>query len=557
MLTLAIREKDGQERQLTFDKTEVTIGRATGSDIVLPRSNISKRHARLVDQLGEIVVVDQRSTNGTYINGRRITAPHILKPDDKIYIGDFVIRIAEAADAPVTTTFTADAESSSPRLQRRPTLAATPPVQLTTPPAASPPPVQPRPEAPAPPPIRPPRPPVFSESVDSAPPMQPMDDREEPTRALDPLAAFGELPTPAELPDDTPIPAPVESSDAELRTRELLDSKTPIDAVLPPETAAELDDAFGDESAFGTLDEPSELVASPDAPALDLDAASPAELVTRGDIQAVYVHGLQALTALTDSGERLQLKPLSSEAALQEAWSALAPNSAAPADQSLVTLPGIAGGQVRGLRATGGLNFVWRRLAEPSASLAGLVAENLISQEIADAVTAALRSGAKIALLGPAAFERSAIASAIAAEIAAPGRIVRVGDGSQVATADPQTVALADEAIQADQVAALEPDLIVFERLIQDSLIPWLDLSLSRTCPMLTLLPETAADRALERLAMRLSLAQGGASPRTGAAWTAAAFDLVIALEADDKLGWTIRRSLNTTDIRQALAVLS
>ncbi len=99
MLILSIRDKNGEERRLQFDKEEVTIGRTQGSDIVLPRNNISKRHARLVDKDDKIVVVDLRSTNGTYVNGRRITAPEILTSEDKVYIGDFVLKVMTEVEA--------------------------------------------------------------------------------------------------------------------------------------------------------------------------------------------------------------------------------------------------------------------------------------------------------------------------------------------------------------------------------------------------------------------------------------------------------------------------
>jgi pilus assembly protein CpaF len=99
MLAISIRDKNGEERLHVFEKEEVTIGRTAGSDIVLPRNNISKRHARLVDKDHKVVIVDLRSTNGTYLNGRRITAPEILGQDDKIYIGDFVVRLVDAEQA--------------------------------------------------------------------------------------------------------------------------------------------------------------------------------------------------------------------------------------------------------------------------------------------------------------------------------------------------------------------------------------------------------------------------------------------------------------------------
>ena len=98
MLTVTIREKDGGERRLVFNQEEVTLGRSDGCDIVLPKNNISKRHARFVDKEERVVLVDLRSTNGTYVNGRRITAPEVLNTSDKVYIGDFVLLVDVGAE---------------------------------------------------------------------------------------------------------------------------------------------------------------------------------------------------------------------------------------------------------------------------------------------------------------------------------------------------------------------------------------------------------------------------------------------------------------------------
>ena len=123
MLALTIREKNGEERQLIMDQEDVTIGRAATCEIVLPRNNISKRHARLVDKHDKVVVVDLRSTNGTYVNGRRITAPELLTLEDKVYIGDFVIRLTRPSEQHpsqrITGAFMADPAISSPDLEPR------------------------------------------------------------------------------------------------------------------------------------------------------------------------------------------------------------------------------------------------------------------------------------------------------------------------------------------------------------------------------------------------------------------------------------------------------
>jgi predicted component of type VI protein secretion system len=88
---VVIHEKGGQPRRQEFSRSEVTIGRVQGNDIVLPKQNVSKRHSRIVLKNGKFVITDLKSTNGTYVNGRKISTPAVIKETDKIYIGDFVL----------------------------------------------------------------------------------------------------------------------------------------------------------------------------------------------------------------------------------------------------------------------------------------------------------------------------------------------------------------------------------------------------------------------------------------------------------------------------------
>src|SRR5438874_10684120 len=101
MLTLIVTEKGGTPKRMEFDKDEVTVGRVPGNDIVLPKGNVSKRHSQVFRREGRFFVADLKSTNGTYLNGRRITTPSVIRPGDKIYVGDFVVIVdtGEAASA--------------------------------------------------------------------------------------------------------------------------------------------------------------------------------------------------------------------------------------------------------------------------------------------------------------------------------------------------------------------------------------------------------------------------------------------------------------------------
>jgi pilus assembly protein CpaF len=93
VFAVVVHEKGGAERRETFETTELTVGRVQGNELMLPKGNVSKRHARLLYRDGRFIVTDLNSTNGTYVNRRRITQATIVREGDRIYVGDFVLRI--------------------------------------------------------------------------------------------------------------------------------------------------------------------------------------------------------------------------------------------------------------------------------------------------------------------------------------------------------------------------------------------------------------------------------------------------------------------------------
>jgi pilus assembly protein CpaF len=93
MFAIIISEKGGAERRELFDKQEIHVGRMQGNDLMLPKGNVSKRHARLIFRDGRVIVTDLKSTNGTYVNGRKIAQGTVVSEGDRIYVGDFVLRV--------------------------------------------------------------------------------------------------------------------------------------------------------------------------------------------------------------------------------------------------------------------------------------------------------------------------------------------------------------------------------------------------------------------------------------------------------------------------------
>ena len=92
MLTFQISEKGGKQTQHDFDQTRISIGRMKKNEIVLPRGNVSKKHAALYYQNSNLLIEDLDSTNGTYVNGRKVEGKQDITRDDKIYIGDFILK---------------------------------------------------------------------------------------------------------------------------------------------------------------------------------------------------------------------------------------------------------------------------------------------------------------------------------------------------------------------------------------------------------------------------------------------------------------------------------
>ena len=93
MFSVTISEKGGQQSQYDFSKPEITIGRMKGNDIVLPKGNVSKQHTRIFLRDQNFFIVDLKSTNGTYVNGRKVNNEQPIGESDKIYIGDFILQL--------------------------------------------------------------------------------------------------------------------------------------------------------------------------------------------------------------------------------------------------------------------------------------------------------------------------------------------------------------------------------------------------------------------------------------------------------------------------------
>ncbi|MFN2591001.1 MAG: FHA domain-containing protein [Actinomycetota bacterium] len=82
-----LNEKGGKVATHQLDGDQLQIGRADACQIQLSDTYASQFHARIYRQDGSWFVEDLGSTNGTYLNQRRITSPAELRAGDRLRIG--------------------------------------------------------------------------------------------------------------------------------------------------------------------------------------------------------------------------------------------------------------------------------------------------------------------------------------------------------------------------------------------------------------------------------------------------------------------------------------
>jgi len=89
----------GRTFDLKVDKT--TVGRVEDNTFQIPETSVSSHHAEILLRGSDVVVKDLDSTNGTFINGEKITEA-VLKPGQILRLGMIEMRL-ETGDAAAAT----------------------------------------------------------------------------------------------------------------------------------------------------------------------------------------------------------------------------------------------------------------------------------------------------------------------------------------------------------------------------------------------------------------------------------------------------------------------
>lgn len=97
---------NGETKRVPLARQPISVGRSADCDLSFPTDKqISRIHAIIEPRPNGWFVVDQKSTNGSLVNGQRVTVPFPIKEDDVIQIGDQRLRVCSGVDLVVPESF--------------------------------------------------------------------------------------------------------------------------------------------------------------------------------------------------------------------------------------------------------------------------------------------------------------------------------------------------------------------------------------------------------------------------------------------------------------------
>lgn len=112
--------------EFAIEKQRMTVGRKTDNDIHIDNIAVSGRHAEVVRLIDQYYIQDLNSTNGTFINGQRITK-RVLMDGDVALIGKHELRFsASPGQAPAVPADEAPVDHTRTVPIRAPSFAAKP-----------------------------------------------------------------------------------------------------------------------------------------------------------------------------------------------------------------------------------------------------------------------------------------------------------------------------------------------------------------------------------------------------------------------------------------------
>lgn len=126
--TLIVSDDEGVQQRVPVSAVPLTIGRVPPSDLVLADSSVSRTHCQVRLIEGQAMAADLRSTNGTFVDGRRIAEATPLQHGSVLQVGSFTLLYERRTRSEIeeTAAIERDLQGASTYVQRllpRPLLA--------------------------------------------------------------------------------------------------------------------------------------------------------------------------------------------------------------------------------------------------------------------------------------------------------------------------------------------------------------------------------------------------------------------------------------------------
>jgi len=108
MASLTIIFAGQEQKSHELDKPRIVVGREASCDIHIDNLGISRNHCAFINRGEAFLVQDLNSSNGTYVNGQKITE-HFLNDGDEVIIGKYTLKFRNTS--PTATAPKAGAEA--------------------------------------------------------------------------------------------------------------------------------------------------------------------------------------------------------------------------------------------------------------------------------------------------------------------------------------------------------------------------------------------------------------------------------------------------------------
>ncbi|MCB2210148.1 FHA domain-containing protein [bacterium] len=95
---LTMRSGPTPGKVFPLEQQEILLGRDLANEIAISDPEVSRRHARFLLQEDNVIIEDLGSTNGTFLNGQRISSPQQLRPGDVITFGENIVVVFNKSD---------------------------------------------------------------------------------------------------------------------------------------------------------------------------------------------------------------------------------------------------------------------------------------------------------------------------------------------------------------------------------------------------------------------------------------------------------------------------